>query len=105
MKLVFSSLARKDIFETISYIKNQLNNPPAAIKFKNSLVKRSEALEKFPELGASLATVDSRFISYRYLVISNYIIIYKVTLNETVVLRVLYARSNYVELLGDYKSI
>lgn len=101
MKLTFSALAKKDVVETITYIKSELNNPPAAVKFRNSLEKRSRSLEKFPELGASLGTVDSRFKTYRYMVTGNYILIYKVTKNEITVLRVLYGRSNYVELLSD----
>jgi toxin ParE1/3/4 len=101
MKLTFSALAKRDVIETVVYIKSELNNPPAAAKFRNSLAKRSGMLEKFPELGASLNAVDGRLNGYRYLVISNYILIYKVTKSEIIVLRVLYGRSNYVELLSD----
>jgi len=99
MKLVFLSSARQDIIEILTYIKNDLNNPPAALNFRNSIAKRSQALLRFPKLGATLGKTDNRFQDYRYLVLENYLLIYAVTEEEIRVLRVLYARSDYMRLL------
>jgi plasmid stabilization system protein ParE len=54
----------------------------------------------FPEIGTSLEALDTRISNYRYLVAGNYLQIYRATSSEIQITRVLYARSNYVELLG-----
>lgn len=49
-------------------------------------------------MGASLESVDHRLGGYRYLIVNNYLVIYSVA-DEVSIVRILYARSDYVQLL------
>ena len=99
MKVVFSLVAEHDLGDLFIYITKNLNNPIAAKNIVEKILRRSKELEGFPEMGASLRTLDSRLGSYRYLIIDNYLLIYKVVIQEVSVVRILYARSDYVRLL------
>lgn len=98
MNVVFLPAAEQDLGELFSYIQNELRNPIAAHNIAVKLLRRSQSLANFPEMGASLASVDPRLNSYRYLVIDNYLLIYKIT-DRVSIVRILYARSDYVQLL------
>lgn len=100
MNVVFLPEARSDLLKLAEYIREDLQNPIAAKNIVKKILNLSDKLMNFPELGASLEELDVRINSYRYLVAGNYLIIYKATSSEVQITRVLYARSNYVELLG-----
>jgi len=99
MKLIFTPLAGKDVNEIIFYIINDLDNKLAALNLRNSIEKRSNMLQDFPMLGASLENVDVRLSNYRYITVKNYILIYKINTESVIVIRVLYALSHYIDLL------
>ena len=99
MKVVFLPAAEHDLDELFSYIKNDLQNPIAANNTVTKILKRSQSLAAFPEMGASLASVDHRLDSCRYLLADNYLVIYKVTESRVGIVRILYARSDYMQLL------
>jgi len=100
MKVVFLPAAQQDLAELVSYIRNELQNPTAATNIAGKILRRSQPLGAFPEMGASLEAINSQLISYRYLVVDNYLIVYK-TANEVSIVRILYARSDYMQLLRD----
>jgi addiction module RelE/StbE family toxin len=100
MNVVFVPAAQQDLTELLSYIRNELQNPIAADNIAAKILRRVQSLGSFPEMGASLENVDVRLSGYRYLVIDNYLIIYNVA-NQVKIVRILYARSDYVQLLRD----
>ncbi len=63
------------------------------------ILQRAKLLANFPELGANLAHVDPKLGGYRHLLVDSYLIIYKVAHEEVCVVRILYARSDYEQLL------
>lgn len=99
MKVMFLHAAEHDLGGLFSYIKDELQNPIAARNIATKILQRTQALANFPELGANLANVDPKFDGYRYLLVDNYLVIYRVTDKEVCVVRILYARSDYVQLL------
>lgn len=99
MKVVFLPAAEHDFAEMYAYIKDDLQNPVAARNIAAKILYRSQSLATFPEMGASLEVVDHRFAGYRYLLVGNYLIIYKADALQVSIVRVLYARSDYVQLL------
>ncbi len=99
MKIIFTPLAEQDLADLFRYISNELSNPIAAHNIADKILHASQKLSDFPELGADLKTIDARLDSYRYLIVDNYLIIYKVIDQEVYILRILYARSDYVRLL------
>jgi plasmid stabilization system protein ParE len=100
MNVVFLPEARSDLLKISEYISKDLQNPIAANNIVKKILSLSDKLMNFPELGTSLEVFDARINNYRYLAAGNYLIIYNVTSSEIQITRLLYARSNYVELLG-----
>lgn len=98
MKVVLSRVAEQDLGELLSYISNELQNPIAAKNIATKILRRTQSLANFPEMGAGLEDADHRLGGYRYLLIDNYLVIYKIT-DQVSVIRILYARSDYVQLL------
>jgi addiction module RelE/StbE family toxin len=98
MKVVFSRVAEQDLRDLYSYITSELQNPIAARNITTKILQRTQSLANFPEMGAALEANDKRFSSYRYLLVDNYLIIYKIA-DQVSVIRILYARSDYVQFL------
>lgn len=99
MKVVFLPAAEHDLGNLFSYIKDELHNEIAARNIATKILGRAQSLARFPEIGASLGNIDRKLDGYRYLLVDNYIIIYKLKPTEVCVVRILYARSDYVQLL------
>ncbi len=99
MKIIFTPAAEHDLSGLFLYIKDELHNPIAARNIATKILQRAQMLANFPELGASLANTDPRLDKYRYLLVDNYLIIYKVTDEEVCIVRILYSRSDYMQLL------
>lgn len=98
MKVVLLPAAEHDLGSLFLYIKEELHNEIAARNLATKILQRAQSLTSFPEMGADLGNIDHKLSGYRYLVIDNYILIYKVT-DEVRIIRILYARSDYVQLL------
>lgn len=58
-----------------------------------------QQLTNFPELGASMMAIDIRLENYRYLIVDNYLVVYRYNRDAIYIIRVLYARSDYVRIL------
>jgi toxin ParE1/3/4 len=99
MTVVFSSAAEQDLSDLFSYIRDELQNPIAAHNIAAKILQRSQQLATFPEIGASLYGIDQRLDGYRYLLVDNYLVIYSITDEQVAILRILYARSDYMQLL------
>jgi len=98
MRVVFLPAAEQDLTDLCSYIRNELQNPIAARNVAAKILQRTQSLATFPEMGADLGGVDNRISGYRYLLVDNYLLVYKIT-DQVSVIRILYARSDYVQLL------
>ncbi len=98
MNVVFSRVAEQDLGDLFGYITSELQNPIAAKNIATKILQRSKSLANFPEMGASLGANDTRLSGYRYLLVDDYLVIYKVT-DQVSVLRILHARSDYVQFL------
>jgi toxin ParE1/3/4 len=99
MNVVFSLATEHDLGELVSYITNDLQNPSAARNIATKVLQRSQSLASFSEMGAYLGDIDHRLGGYRYLLVDNYLLIYKVIGTEVAIIRILYARSDYMQLL------
>lgn len=98
MNVVILPAAEQDLSSLFLYIKDELHNEIAARNVAMKILQRAQNLASFPEIGADLANIDHRLSGYRYLLVDNYILIYTVT-DEVRIIRILYARSDYTQLL------
>lgn len=99
MKVVILPAAQSDINALFLYIEQDLQNPIAARNVATKILLRIQMLANFPELGPNLANIHPALVGYRYLIVSNYIVIYKVVDQEVRIIRTLYARADYIQML------
>jgi plasmid stabilization system protein ParE len=99
MKVVFLPAAEHDLGNLLLYIKDKLHNEIAARNIATKILQRVQGLVSFPDMGVRLGNVDIRLDGYRYLLVDNYLVIYKVVDEDVCIVRILYARSDYVQLL------
>lgn len=99
MRLRLLLAAEQDIEKLFLYIQDDLANPTAAHNIAQKILQRMQQLTNFPELGASMVAIDTRLENYRYLIVDNYLVVYRYNRDTVYVVRVLYARSDYVRIL------
>ena len=97
--IVFSSEAIKDLEDTKAYITEELCNEQAATKTVSKILKDIRMLSKFPESCPSLSAIVNFDTNYRYLVCGNYVAFYRLEENEVRIVRILYGRRNFMQIL------
>ena len=99
MRLIFSPQARADLRENKAYIRDNLQNPTAAEKVTQSILKGCSLLKENPKLGVELSGKIDRDTDMRYLVINQHIAFYKVENDVVRVIRIRDARTNYMHII------
>lgn len=95
----FSPEAIADLQQTKAYITEELCNEQAAIGTVAKITKKIRMLASFPESGAPLSFIVDLETDYRFLVCGNYTAFYRIE-NQTVsIVRVLYGRRNFMQIL------
>ena len=98
-KINYSPSALEDLREIKSYISEELCSEPAAINTIEKIMKRIRQLADFPDLGAPLSSIIDLEVPYRFLVCGNYIAFYKTDADNVYIIRVLYGKRNYMQIL------
>ena len=101
-KVSFSPEAVDDLKGIKQYIKDELCNEQAAKNTVAKILKKVKMLSDFPESGSSLSAIIGFDTDYRYLVSDNYIAFYRIENKNVLIVRILYGRRNYMQILfGD----
>jgi len=90
-------VAEDDLNEIVDYI--SVENPRAAQKLLDRIVKNLEYLTTHPYLGKIPDEIDFARMGYRFLVVENYLIFYTIEYNVVIVHRVIHGARNYLDLL------
>lgn len=98
-EIKFSPEAITDLQETKAYIIEELCNEQAAINTVSKITKRIRMLADFPESGAPLSSIIGIETDYRFLVCGNYTIFYRLENSIVYIVRILYGRRNFVQIL------
>ena len=98
-KINFTPDALEDMKEIKAYITDELFSEQSAIKTIENIMKRIRQLADFPEIGAPLSSIISLEVPYCFLVCGNYTAFYKVEGDEVHIIRVLYGRRNFMQIL------
>ena len=98
-KINFTPDALEDMKEIKAYITDELCSEQSAIKTIENIMKRMRQHADFPEIGAPLSSIISREVPYCFLVCGNYNAFYKVEGDEVHIIRVLYGRRNFMQIL------
>lgn len=98
-KILFSPAALEDMREIKAYITEELCSEAAAINTVEKIMKRIRQLADFPELGAPLSSIIDIEVPYRFIVCGNYTAFYKMDSNDIHIIRVLYGKRNFMQIL------
>ena len=98
-KIKFTPDALEDMKDIKAYITDELRSELSAINTTQKIMKRIRQLADFPEIGAPLSSIISLEVPYRFLVCGNYTVFYKVDGNVVHIIRVLYGRRNFMQVL------
>ena len=101
MKLRVNPEAIEDIAGIKKYIREDLDNPTAAERITDKIVKSYKRLKTTPYIGQSLSVIIGIETDYRYLVCDSYLIFYKVSGNMASIHRGIYGKRDYCRLLFD----
>ena len=105
VEIKFSPEAIADLQETKQYITEELCNEQAANNTIAKILASIRQLERFPEMGAPLSSVIDLDTDYRFLVSGNYSSFYRYVDGTVYIVRVLYGRRNYMQILfGEPKE-
>ena len=98
-KINFTPDALEDLKEIKAYITEELCSEESAIRTVGNITKRIRQLGSFPESGAPLSSIINLEVPYRFLDCGNYTAFYKVEADEVHIIRVLYGRRNFMQIL------
>lgn len=101
MRVQWRPVAIADVQSTLRYIKYKLKNPSAAKTLNARIFNSISLLQENPYMGALLSAkfeLDES-VRYRYLIVSKQIIFYEVEENIIEIIRVLDARTDYLNVL------
>ena len=90
-------IAEEDIAEIVTYI--AVDNTTAAEAIAGRIEKNLELLSKNPLLGRIPRDEEIRNFGYRYIIVQNYIIFYKVEERTVFIHRILHGARTYKSLL------
>ena len=99
MDLVWSSAAVDDLNAAADYIEFELESPLAAKRLVDSVIEKAQLFADVPGAGTVLRTIRGVDTGYRYMVSGNWMIFFECSQNRAVVIRVLYAKSDYMKKL------
>ena len=98
-KIRFSPEAANDLEQTKNYITEELGSESSAIRTVSDILGRIRTLGDFPQIGAPLSSIVKIDTDYRFLVCGNYTAFYRVDGETVFIIRVLYGKRNFMEIL------
>ena len=99
MELVWSPAAVDDLNAAADYIESELASPMAARRLIDSVIEKAQLFANVPGAGTVLRTLGGIDTGYRYMVSGNWMIFLECADGRALVVRVLYARSDYMRTL------
>lgn len=98
-KVRFTPQAVADLEEIKRYISDDLFNPQAALELTELVFDKIRTLAALPQTGARLRSAISIFKTYRFIPCKNYLVFCRIEEKTVSVIRILYARRDYLGLL------
>ena len=99
MDLVWSPEAVDDLNAAADYIEFELAITLAAKRHVESVIEKAELFADTPGAGMALRTARGIDTGYRYLLCGNWMVFLEHRQDRAIVVRVLYAKSNYMKTL------
>jgi len=100
-KIRFTPQAVADLDEIKRYISCDLFNPQAATALLALIFEKIRTLAALPQTGARLRTDIPSLKTYRFIPCKNYLVFYRTEEKYVSIIRILYARRDYLVLLDS----
>ena len=105
MELAWSPAAVDDLDAAVDYIESELASPMAARRLVDSVIEKAQLFSDVPGAGTVLRTLNGIDTGYRYIVCGNWMVFLECDNGRVLVVRVLYAKSDYMRtLFGEIDS-
>ena len=91
--------AVQDLKGIKTYITDELQNPIAAKNTIDKIVSTYENLSLFPESGIPVQKYISFPTDYKFVLANNYSIFYRIEQNSVLIVRILYSKRNFIQIL------
>ena len=98
-KIHYSPESRRDLDDIWDYIVSELQNRSAAEHVVDRIMDAVDQLKNFAEMETLLSSIADVGTDYRFLVSGNYMVFYRIQGSDVYIDRVLYGRSNYINIL------
>jgi toxin ParE1/3/4 len=99
LKIQFTPQAVADLGEIKRYVSCDLFNPQAATDLLSLIFEKIRPLATLPQTGARLRTDIPSLKIYRFIPCKNYLVFYRTEEKFVSIIRILYARKDYLGLL------
>ena len=99
-KLVFSNYLYEDVESSVNYIKYVLQNPIAAQRLKNEIKRAYKKIKENPFIYPSVPVEHLASKGYRFIMVMNYMLFFKVIDKIINVERFLYGPRDWINILG-----
>lgn len=103
-KVQISPEAVSDLQEIKNYIETDLQNPIAAKNTVTKIIETYEKLSEFPESGIPVEKYVYFHTEYRFVMANNYSIFYRIENDFVRVIRILYARRDFIKILFETEN-
>ena len=103
-EIKLSPEAITELQQTKSYMTEELCNEQAAVNTVAKSTKRIRMLAGFPESGSPLSSIVDFETDYLFLVCGNYTAFYRIENQTLNIVRVLYGRRNFMQILFEEPS-
>ena len=100
-KIKFSNYLYEDLESSINYIKYILQNPVAAYRLKNEVKKAFEKIKKNPFIYPTVPVEYLASKGYRFMVVKNYMLFFKVKEKQINIDRFLYGPRDWINILEN----
>ena len=95
----YSKEAKEDLIKIKQYIKYNLQEPETANKLISKIRKSIKTLNDNPEIYAIIDDEIIRKLEIRKLIVDNYIVFYRIKNISIEIVRIMYGRRNWINLL------
>lgn len=97
----FLQTALDDLEEIVLYIAK--DSKANALKFHDEMIDKINRLKTFPKLGREVPDKKIKKLGYRLLVISSYLVFYRVINQNIYIYRIFHGMRNYPMLYEEFK--
>ena len=100
-QIIFAKHFQEDVKSALNYIKNTLQAPAASERLKDEIRKTYKNIKLNPLMYPVVPNVDLASMGFRFTMVKNYMLFYIVEEKRVNIIRFLYGRRNWINILKE----